>query len=434
VTALPASTEAAAAKAAAATDKAGAVTWSGGTMDPGDWPQWRGPNRDGVSTETGLLEKWPEGGPPLLWKLKGCGDGLSAIVVLKGRFYIMGDRKDGATLQCYDLKTQEEIWSRYIGKSWTRGEGPSPTIDGDALFGEIGVGVAYSVGLDGKLRWTKNLRTEFGGGLMNEQYGFSETPLVDGNQVIYNPGGKDACIVALDRATGEAIWKTPAPPIGPSGSDKASYASAVVTEGGGLRHYVHLIGRGLVGINPKDGKILWGYNRIAHGEANVPTPIVRGDYVWCSNGYGGGTCCLKLSPDGKGGVKAEEVWYLNAETCQNHEGQCALIGDYFYTTHGIYAGVPICIEATTGKVMWKANGQVGRGVSGMTAVDGKIILRAESGEVSMMEASPKGYKVLSSFLPPQKGDEPNWAHPVVSHGLLFIRKVDTMLCYDLRKP
>jgi outer membrane protein assembly factor BamB len=406
-------------------------------MDPGDWPQWRGPARDGVSTETGLLEKWPEGGPPLVWQVKGCGDGVAAVVVLKGRFYILGDKNQGAQLQCFDLATQKQIWSASLGKTFNRGENASPAIDGDALFGTIASGSAYCVGLDGKVRWIVDLRKEFGGGVMNEQYGFAETPLVDGRQVIVNAGGGEGCVVALDRDTGKPIWKTPASAIreatGGAGSDKAAYASFVVSEGGGLRHYVSLVGRGLVGINPKDGKVLWGYNRMAHGEANVPTPSVRGDYVWDSNGYGGGTCCLKLTADGKGGVKAEEVWYLKAEECQNHEGQCALIGDYYYTTHGIYAGVPICIEAKTGKIMWKAQGQVGRGVTGITAVEGKLIMRAESGEVSLMEASPKGYNVISKFLPPQKGDEPNWSHPVVSHGMLFIRKVDTLLCYDLRK-
>ena len=405
-------------------------------MDPGDWPQWRGPMRDGVSTETNLLDKWPENGPPLAWKMTGIGRGLAAIVVLKGRFYMVGDRENTATLQCYNLADQKPIWACKVGPKWNDGERASPAIDGDALFGMTGEGDVYCVGLDGKLRWTKSSKRDFGGSLMNPQYGYTQTPLVDDKRVIVNPGGKENCVVALDRDTGVTIWKIPAAEIkGERGHDGAAYSSPVITEGGGLRHYVFLVGRGLVGINPKDGKVLWIYNKMAHGEANIPTPIIRGDYVFDSVGYDAGTCCLKLSPDGQGGVKAEEVWYLTPDICQNLEGQSALVGDYVYTTHAYVAAYPVCIELATGKVMWKNKEQVGRGVAGMTSADGKVILRAESGEVSMFEASPKAYNLISIFKPDDgsKGNEQRWAHPVVSHGLLFIRQHDVLVAYDLRK-
>lgn len=425
-----------AAPGAAPTAYTGAATdWYGGgiKMDPGDWPQWRGPTRCGVSTETNLLDKWPEGGPPLAWKMTGCGNGLAAPITLKGRLYIPGGFEQTACLSCYDLATQKQIWRCKIAAD-RGGVGGSPAIDGDALFGQTHEGDTYCVGLDGQLRWVKSCPRDYGGGLMNPAYMFAQTPLIDGNQVIFNPGGKDACVVAVDRKTGATIWKIPASQTGgPKGSDRAAYSSPVMTEGGGLRHYVLMVGHGLIGVSPKDGKVLWNYN-LAGGEANIATPIVRGDYVYDCNSYGTGTVLLKLSSDGAGGVKAEKVYHLSADVCQNLEGQSVLVGDYTFTGMGGYSGVPICVEFPTGKVMWKGQ-QAGSGVAGLTAADGKLIFRAESGQVSLIEASPKGFNLISVFKPEDgsKGNEPHWANPVVSHGLLLIRQHDVLVAYDLRK-
>jgi outer membrane protein assembly factor BamB len=403
-------------------------------MDEGDWPQWRGPTRCGVSTETGLLDKWPEGGPPLAWKVTGLGKGLAAVVILKGRFYMIGDLDNVAVMQCFDLKTREKLWSCKVGPAWEAyNEGPSPQIDGDALFGQTGKGDCYCIGLDGKLRWVKNTYRDFGGRLMNPQYGYPQTPLVDGDRVVVNPGGKENCVVALDRKTGATIWKIPASETGGGNTDGAAYSSPVITEGGGLRHYVMLVGNGLLGVNPKDGKVLWTFNN-HRGEANVPTPIVRGDYVYCCNSYGGGACLLKLSSDGAGGVKAEKIYYITDNDHQNLMGQSVLVGDHCYTGTGGYSGNPTCTEFLTGKVVWKGK-QEGAGVAGVTSADGKLIFRAESGEVSLIEASPKAFNLISVFTPDDgsKKGEPHWSHPVVSHGMLFIRQHDTLLAYDIKK-
>ena len=414
------------------------VKWSGGEMDPGDWPQWRGPVRDGVSTEKNLLDKWPEGGPPLVWKMSGLGRGLAAPVILKGRFYIVGDHGQESFLQCYDLATQKEIWSTKIGKAWGSGDGACPAIDGDALFGQTNVGDNYCISLEGKLRWINNCYKDFKGFLMNPQYGFPQTPLVDGNNVVVNPGGPDDCVVALNRDTGKPNWSISAAAIKeamksnkPGGSDRAAYSSAVVSEGGGQRHYVDLVGKGLIGFRPKDGKILWAYNHV-NGEANIPTPIVRGDYVYSCSSYGSGTVLLKLSPDNTNEViKAEKVYHIDLN---NLCGQSVLVGDYTYTGEGGYSGNPVCVEFLTGKVMWKGK-QKGAGVAGVTSADGKIIFRAESGEVSLFESNPKECTMISWFKPDDgsKGSEAHWAHPVVSHGMLWVRQHDLLMTYDLRK-
>ena len=199
-----------------------ATKWSGGEMDPGDWPQWRGPNRDGVSTEKNLLDKWPEEGPPLAWKVSGLGRGLAAVVTLKGRFYIVGDHNQMSYLQCYDLATRKQIWSTKIGKDGPYNEGASPAIDGDAVFGQTSDGDNYCISLDGKLRWVKSCKSDFKGGRMNPAVPFPQTPLVDGKNVIVNPGGPDAVIVALNRDTGATNWSIPASEIkGARGSDRA---------------------------------------------------------------------------------------------------------------------------------------------------------------------------------------------------------------------
>ena len=263
-------------------------------------------------------------------------------------------------------------------------------------------------------------------------YGYSESPLVDGDKVICCPGVPENVMVALNKMTGEVIWKTRLPDIGPKGVSEASYASCVITEAGGVRQYVNLVGRGLIGVAAKDGKFLWSYNRIANGHTNIPSPIVHGDCIFLSNGYGSGTCYVKLSADGQGGVKCEELWFMNSNVCENLCGGSAIIGDYAYLGHGHYAGVPTCVDLAKGKVVWRADKQTGSGVAGMIAADGMLIFRNESKELLLVEATPKGYNLVSVFKP--RGlDSPGYAHPVVAQGCLYVRSRNTVACYDLRQ-
>ncbi len=420
---------AAAATATGPTGYTGAATdWYGGgaKMDPGDWPQWRGPVRSGVSEETGLLDKWPEGGPPLAWRITGLGQGLATPITFKGRVYLPGEQQGAVFLQCFDMATQKSVWKCKIPGA-SQDPGGSPAIDGDALFGQTHDGTTYCIGLDGQLRWTKSCPRDFGGGLMNPQYQFAQTPLVDGNNVVFNPGGKDACIVSLDRKTGATIWKIPASETG-GNQPRAAFSSGLITEGGGLRHYVLEVGDGLVGIRPKDGKVLWTYNN-HRGEANIPTPIVKGDYVFDCNSYGGGTCLIKLSPDGNGGVKAEKVYHNFGDDYQNLVGGSVLVGDYAYTGTGGYSSNPHCYDFLTGKIVWK-HGEVGTGVAGLVSADGKLFFRAEGGQVSMIAASPKEYQLLGAFTYKGSG---NYSQPIVSHGLLLTRQNDELRAYDIKK-
>ncbi len=359
--------------------------------------------------------------------MEGLGKGLSSLAVVGNTAYTLGDRDDAACVVAIDLATQKVAWSTKVGRSWPGGpQGPgehsTPTVDGDMLYVTTPQGDLAALTTAGKIVWSKNFKTDFGGAVMS-QWGFSESPLVDGDKLICTPGGKDALIVALNKKTGEVVWKTP-------GDDKAGYASCVISEGGGVRQYVQNTGKGLVGVDAKTGKVLWRTSKGAKGTANIPTPVVRGDYVFGANGYNGGAVLLKLVGDGSGGVKAEEIKVLPAATFQNHHGNMVLVGDYIYAGSGQNAGKPTCIDFKTGEVKWQQESP-GGGSASVAAADGCVYLHYEKGEVVLMAASPDGYKELGKFKPPVVND-PSWAHPVISGGKLFLRDQDTLMCYDIK--
>jgi outer membrane protein assembly factor BamB len=400
-----------------------------------DWPQWQGPNRDAVSTETGLLKAWPKEGPPLLWRMEGLGKGFSSVAIVGQTLYTMGDRGGAQYILAFDLKAKKALWEAKVGKGWDDGARCTPTVDGDMVYGLGTDGDLVAVqAADGKEVWRKNFGRDFGGHMMS-QWGYSESPLIDGDKLICSPGAKDAMMVALGKKTGDVIWKA-------AGPDGAGYASPVVSEGGGVRQYVTNCGEGLVSVDAKTGKLLWQNKKIAHGTAHIPTPVVRGDLVFGANGYGGGGILLKLSADGSGGVKAEELKYLPEKQFQNHHGGMALVGDFIYAGSGHVAGQPVCINFKTGEIAWKQDkapqdagwkkdNQPGGGSAAVIAADGHIILRYESGDVVMFAASPQGYTQQGMFKPVfQQGA--SWAHPVILAGCLYLRENDVLMCYDLK--
>ncbi len=404
-----------------------------------DWPQWRGPNRDGISPDTGLLKKWPENGPPVLFKLTDVGKGLASPAVVGDRLYILGKRGKNTYLLAFDMKSQKELWATPFGEGFPErtphGEGDraTPTVDGDRVYVLSAMGDLACIDTSGTLLWKKNLPQDFQSKLQLPEFGYSESPLVDGDKVICCPGVAKNVMVALNKMTGEVIWKTELPDVGKNGQSEASYASCMVTEAGGVRQYVNLVGRGLIGVAARDGKFLWSYNRIANSQVNVPSPIIHGDHVFCSNGYRAGTCYLKLSADGQGGVKCDEEWVLKSEICENHCGGSVIIGDYAYLGHGQNAGIPLCVDLATGKVVWRAARQIGKGVASLIAADGMLIFRNESRELLLVEATPKGYNLVSVFKPESQERHPGWAQSVVAHGCLFVRSQSSLTVYDLRQ-
>ncbi len=398
-----------------------------------DWLQFRGPNGEGRSPETGLLQTWPEGGPPLLWTLEGLGKGYSSLTIAGGRMFTMGDIKTGDGVSQHviacDLNTRKRLWATEVGPKHRDGSRCTPTIDGDRLYaiGTAGDLVCLKAG-SGELVWRKNFEKDFGGKMMSG-WRFSESPLIDGDRVVCTPGGKEAAIVALNKMTGELVWKCGLPSIGDRGKDGAGYASLVVSEACGVRHYVQILGRGAVGIRASDGKFLWGYNRVANSVANIPNAIVRGDHVFVTTSYKTGSALLKLSAEGDG-IKAEEIYFLGPDKFENHHGGVVLVGDHLYGGDGQNNGTPVCLEFLTGEIAWKEKPPAGGSAATLYA-DGRIIFRYDKGPVIMVEATPEAFRVKGRIEPPN-GDGPAWAHPVIHDGRLYLRRHDQLLCYNLR--
>ncbi|MCA9069068.1 MAG: PQQ-binding-like beta-propeller repeat protein [Planctomycetaceae bacterium] len=394
-----------------------------------DWPSWRGPNRDGISTETGLLDSWPKDGPKLLWRVdKVLGNGYSSVAIADGKIFTIGKRGRDAELIALNLQDGKELWTSRVG-----GGNPNctPTVDGDLV---------YALGRDGDLVccdtdtgdevWRKNYRNDFGGKMMSG-WGYSESPLIDGDHLICTPGAQDAIMAALDKKTGEVIWKTAMPQnVGNRGKEGAAYSSVVISNAGGVKQYVQLTGRGVISADAKTGKLLWGYNKIANGTANIPTPITEGDHVFCSSGYGdGGTALLKLTRSGDR-FKAEEVYYRRGGDMQNHHGGMILLDGHVYMGHGHNRGLPACLNLRSGEFDWGPERGAGGGSAAIIYADGDLIFRYEDGVVALIEATPKGYNLKSQFKLPTNNDR-SWPHPVIAGKKLYLRDGGDLHCYDI---
>jgi outer membrane protein assembly factor BamB len=407
----------------------------GGSPTGPYWPQWRGPHRDNISPDKGLLSEWPAEGPPLAWKHEGLGAGFSGVSIAHGRIYTMSDRDGKQRVLALPIDGGAELWNTVIGEPWDpdKYSGPrcTPAIDGDLVYvlGSHGDLVCLQAA-DGKEVWRRNFPKDFDG-RMHSRWGFSESPLVDGDKLLCTPGGPQAGIVALDKRTGAEIWRSAIPNLGDKGSDGAPYASIVVSHGAGIKQYVQLMGRGVVGIAADGGKFLWGYNRVANNVANIPTPLIHEDYVFCSTGYGTGAVLLRLNAS-PAGVQADEVYFLEAKDLQNHHGGMVLIGDYIYLGHGHNAGAPTCLEWKTGKIVWRNPRGPGRESSAVTYADGNLYFRFQDGVMALVAATPEKYEERGMFQLPTS-DKPSWPHPVVSGGNMYIREQDMLLCYDVKK-
>lgn len=393
-----------------------------------DWPQWRGPNRDGVSKEKGLLEVWPADGPKLLWETKGIGRGYSSVSVAGGRVFTIGDRKRECAVIAFDEATGKELWATRIANA--QGDGPrcTPTVDGDRVYALSRQGELVCLGVEkGDVRWRKNYKADLGGRMMSG-WDYSESVLIDGDKLICTPGGEDAALAALNKLTGEVIWKAAVPKAGGAG-----YASVVVAEVGGVRQYVTLLRRGIVGVDARDGRFLWGYNRIANGTANIPTAIARGDLIFTSTGYGTGAALLQLIPN-NAGIEVKERYFLRGNVLQNHHGGMVLIGDHVYGGHGHSNGLPFCLHLESGKFAWGPDRGPGDRSAAVVYADGHLYYRYENGVMALVEATPQAYRVKSSFRLPRYTGTPSWPHPVVANGRLYIRGNDVLLCYDVKRP
>lgn len=402
-----------------------------------EWPGWRGPRRDGVSRETGLAPSWPPGGPPLAWKADGMGKGFSSVAVASGRIYTLGDRDGAQHLLAFDAENGALIWKTRVGPTFADGNGGprgTPSVAGNQVFALATSGdLVAADAMTGNELWRRNLATDFGGKMMSG-WGWSESPLIDGDRIVVTPGSASAALVALDRMTGKEIWRAAVPALGEAGTDGAAYSSIVVTEAAGVRQYVQLLGRGLIGVRASDGHFLWGYNRIANATANIATPVVRANWVFASTGYGAGSALVEITKGDDGTIGAREVYFVSADKFQNHHGGMVLLGNHVYGGDGQNRGLPTCLDLATGKVVWGGNiRNAGTGSAAVVAADGQLYFRYQNGVVLLIEASPEQYRETGTLTIPNV-TQPSWSLPVVADGRLYLREQDTLYVYDVRKP
>ncbi len=412
------------------------------TATAADWPQWRGPDRTAISSETGLLKAWPKDGPPKTWTVSGLGGGYGSPIVAAGKIYGAGKIDGKEYAWCLNEKDGSEVWKKEFAAPGKVGydEGPrcTPTYHVDPKIGPV----IYAVGVSGDLVclradkgekvWSKNYGKDFSGRMMSG-WGYCESPLIDGNKLICTPGSDTAAVVALKAATGEVIWKSSVPKCGGSG-----YASPTKATLGGVPMYITLFGKsgGVAAVHADTGKLLWQYTKVCNGTANIPTVIVKDDLVWCSTGYGdGGSALLKMTAEGKDKVSVKELKYYD-KSLQNHHGGMVLVGDYVYfgANHG--QGYPACVEFKTGEKKYKMEKGLGGG-NGSAAVvyaDGMLYYRYQNGQVVLLNATPDEdeVKVAGSFKVPEPSRAAQWAHPVIANGKLYIRDQEKLHCYDVK--
>jgi outer membrane protein assembly factor BamB len=409
-----------------------------------DWPGFRGPNRDGICKETGLLQSWPKDGPSLVWTAKNLGLGWGTPSIAEGKVFGIGTRNGKDGIWAVAEKDGKELWftpfadppaAKTLGNQ-TNGPAGTPTYDKGKLYvvshgGTLGAFDAAK----GKQLWSKNYISDFGGSL--PRWGFNDSVLIDGNKLICAPGGPKAAVAALDPATGKTLWTTDAGDVGGGNG----YSSPIKATFGNVPMYVILTGQkaGLLGVHAETGKVLWQYKNTpaAGGVAQIPIPIIKGDLVWVSCSYNGGSALLQIVPAGKDKFEVKELKAYKKPELNNHHGGMVLVGDYIYFGHDQNQGFPVCVEFKSGEIKYK-EGKMPAGGAGSAAVlyaDGRLYYRYQNSTMVLLEPSPDEVKLVSSFklpAPDQKSYPQSWPHPVIANGKLYIRDQNVMYAYNLR--
>ncbi|MGB7219415.1 MAG: PQQ-binding-like beta-propeller repeat protein [Vicinamibacterales bacterium] len=383
-----------------------------------DWPQWRGPDRTGLSKEVGLLPQWPASGPALVWTVSSLGVGYGSMAIKDDRIFVQGSNGRQSIVFALNRADGKGLWSKNLGAASDNDQGPgprgTPTVDDDRVYILTENGDLACLKVDGTAVWQRNILKDFAG--QNLRWLISESPLIDGNNVIVTPGGRGAGMVALNKMTGATVWTSK------DLSDEAGYSSPIVADIQGVRTYMTLTSSAGVGVRASDGKLMWRYRRPANPTANITTPIFFDDKVFYTSAYDTGGGLLALTAQ-NGEVKEREIYFTR--DLQNHHGGVLLIDGYLY---GFNNSILTCLEWATGRVMWR-NRSVGKG--SLTFAEGNLYLLSEDNVMGLAEASPTAYREKGRFRIPDQG-LPSWAHPVVSGGKLYIRNQRTLTAYDIK--
>ena len=393
----------------------------------GDWPQWRGAGRDGCSKETGLLQSWPTGGPPLAWTARKLGRGYSGPAVVGGRIYILGTDGPHSMAYALDVETGRTVWSAKIGNAlenaWGDGPRSTPTVDGNRLYALTSKGNLVCLNCaDGSSVWTVSLVDALGGEMPD--WGYCESPLVDGERVIVTPG-VDPAMVAFNKLTGKIIWKS-------SGlDDGAQYSSPVVVEHDGMRLYATMTDRGLVAVEADTGRLQFRYRKTNNGNAVCPTPIVHDGHIYTTSGYGTGCGLIKLARQGSQ-MMTEEVFFNGV--MKNQHGGVVRVGRHVFGYSDLAGWV--CQNFSTGEELWRENNALPKG--SLAYADGRLYCLSEKdGTVALISATSSGWQEHGRLQLPestridrQRGAV--WTPPVIAQGRLLVRDQDLLFCYRLK--
>jgi outer membrane protein assembly factor BamB len=389
---------------------------------PGEWPQWRGPNRDGISLETGFRTDWPADGPPVRWQVPS-GKGFSSLVVSRGRVYTLVQERAHEAVVCWDADNGQEVWRvRYPERVvLDHGDGPraTPAIDSDRLYA-IGAGGVFHClnAATGEVLWRHDLMEEFGGKELPWRptyWGHACSPFVEGDRVFTLTGGPQGAVAAFDKRTGRLLWKAL--------DDPAGYSSPIAITVAGVRQVVFFTGRGLVGLAPADGAVLWRYPWETNDFCNIATPIARGSYLFISSGYDRGCALLELVHRDDGSWAVRRVY--GHRRYRNHFATSVLYREHLY---GFDNATLACMEFRTGKVTWRQNG-FGKGT--LLLADGHLIILGENGRLALADADPHAYVEKAAC---KVSDGRCWTVPVLAGGRLYVRDEEHVTCLDLRKP
>jgi outer membrane protein assembly factor BamB len=378
-----------------------------------EWPQWRGPNRDGVSQETGLLNSWQQDGPKVLWRIP-FGHGYSGISILRGRLYTMFAPEEDEFVVCLNASNGEELWRFRTDSKFTNehGDGPrsTPTVNEDAVFALGSKGKLHALDArNGERLWEHDLVDEFGSKIPG--WGFATSPLVEANLLVVEVGGKDGkSVVAFDKKSGDLVWTSP--------TDEPGYSSPIAITFNGIRQIIIFTSQGPVSVSPTDGKIYWKY--LWPEGINIATPLfIPEGQVFVSASYDKGAVLVKMTSDG-GAVTVDEVW--KSRVMKNHFNASVLHGNYLYGFDNAFLK---CIEAKTGVEQWVARG-FGKG--SLIYADGNLIVVGDEGRLALIEATPLEYR--------EKGDVQLlqgkcWTAPTLAGGRLYVRNHEELVCLDV---
>ncbi|MFA6239404.1 MAG: PQQ-binding-like beta-propeller repeat protein [Candidatus Hydrogenedentales bacterium] len=386
-----------------------------------DSPQFRGPDRDGIFPEKGLLQAWPEGGPTLAWKTEGIGGGYAAASVAGDTIYVSGMLEDEVGyIFALDLAGKMKWKAPYGAETLDEkatGARSTPTIDGDRIYVMSGLGVLTCMSTaDGKPVWQVEAKKVFGG--QDTSWAIAESVLVDGDLVFCTPGGPDASVVALNKMTGKTVWTTKGL------SEPHAYCSPDVFQFEGHRVLVTMTAKSVVGIDVKDGAVLWTHKHETDYDIHAVTPVLQGNMLYYTGGYGSGGGMLEVSKDG---ASVSPIWSDKNLDCQHH-GVVVLDGYIYGAGHN--SGSLFCLELATGKVMWNAE-EISQAV--VVCADGMLYTYEgpKKGIVSLVKASPEKFEKLGSFVV-AKGRDKHWAHPAIANGRLYVRYEGVLYAYDIK--